>query len=526
MATYCAKFIPNFSDLTAPLRELTKKNVPFKWSSRHAQSFNAVKAALMSETVMAYFDKTKQTELITDASLFGLSAILTQKGSGSVDRKVVAYISRSLSDVERRYSQTEREALAIVWAVERLHVYLYGGHFTLITDCKPVELILNNPQSRPPARIERWNLRLQDYDFDVSYTKGHDNPSDFLSRHLPINDTSGDKQFQNIAEKYVCFLTQHAIPKAMTLPEIQQATTADPTLQLLMELITTGKWYLIDNLTTQSHPNVSIPELKAYRKIKSELALNEHDRIILRGSRIILPERLRLKAIHIAHEGHQGLVKTKQLLREKVWYPGIDKLAKNVVDTCILCQANGPKCPPEQLRTTTLPPRPWHTVNIDFCGPFPGGAYLLVVIDAYSRFPEVEIVSSTSAQSTILKLKRIFATHGIPEVLKSDNGPPFQSHAFHQFLKDHGIKHKPSSPLWPQGNGEAENFMKPLVKAVKSAHHDNKDWKWKYSIFYLITEPPLTLPRARVLLTCCTIEQLKLNYLSSQQKIQLQFIKR
>ena len=485
MATYCAKFIANFSDLTAPLRELTKKNVPFKWSSRHAQSFNAVKAALMSETVMAYFDKTKQTELITDASPFGLSAILTQKGSGSVDRKVVAYISRSLSDVERRYIQTEREALAIVWAVERLHVYLYGGHFTLITDCKPVELILNNPQSRPPARIERWNLRLQDYDFDVSYTKGHDNPSDFLSRHLPINDTSGDKQFQNIAEKYVCFLTQHAIPKAMTLPEIQQATTADPTLQLLMELITTDKWNLIDNLTTQSHPNVSIPELKAYRKIKSELALNEHDRIILRGSRIILPESLRLKVIHIAHEGHQGLVKTKQLLREKVWYPGIDKLAKNVVDTCILCQANGPKCPPEPLRMTTLPPRPWHTVNIDFCGPFSGGAYLLVVIDAYSRFPEVEIVSSTSAQSTILKLKRIFATHGIPEVLKSDNGPPFQSHAFHQFLKDHGIKHKPSSPLWPQGNGEAENFMKPLVKAVKSAHHDNKDWKMEIFDFLL-----------------------------------------
>ena len=112
-----------------------------------------------------------------------------------------------------------------------------------------------------------------------------------------------------------------------------------------MELITTGKWYLIDNLTTQSHPNVSIPELKVYRKIKSELALNELDRIILRGSRIILPERLCLKAVHIAHEGHQGLVKTKQLLREKVWYPGIDKLAKNAVDTSILCQANGPKCP-------------------------------------------------------------------------------------------------------------------------------------------------------------------------------------
>ena len=104
---------------------------------------------------MAYLDQNKETELITDASPFGVSAILTQKVPGSEQRNVVAYISRSLSDVERRYCQTEREALAIVWAIERLHIYLYGGHFTLITNCKPIELILNNPQSRPPVRIER-----------------------------------------------------------------------------------------------------------------------------------------------------------------------------------------------------------------------------------------------------------------------------------------------------------------------------------------------------------------------------------
>ncbi len=89
-----------------------------------------------------------------------------------------------------------------------------------------------------------------------------------------------------------------------------------------MELITTGKWYLIDTLNIQSYPNVKVSELKAYRKIKTELTFNEQDQIILRGSKIVLPESLRLKAIHIAHEGHQGLVKTKQLLREKVWYPG------------------------------------------------------------------------------------------------------------------------------------------------------------------------------------------------------------
>ena len=81
--------------------------------------------------------------------------------------------------MEQKYSQTEREALAIVWAMERLYLYLFGGHFTLVTDCKPVELILNNSMTKPPARIERWNLRIQDFDFDVRYVKGMENPSDF-----------------------------------------------------------------------------------------------------------------------------------------------------------------------------------------------------------------------------------------------------------------------------------------------------------------------------------------------------------
>ena len=164
------------------------------------------------------------------------------------------------------------------------------------------------------------------------------------------------------------------------------------------------------------------------------------------------------------------------------------------------------KVSPEPLRYDNI------TSTTDFCSPFSGGAYLLVVIDAYSRFPEVEIVSSSSAQSTILKLKRIFATHCIPEVLKGNNDLSFQSHTFHLFLKIHGIKHKPSSPLWPQGNGEAENFMKPLVKAVNCLHTmTTKIEKWKYLSFYLITELLPILSRASVLLSCCTIAQFQLN---------------
>ena len=156
MVNYCAKFIPNFIDLTKPLRALTTKNALFKWTDGHEQAFLEIKQALTSDIVMSYFNKNKCTEIITDAFPYGVSAILTQTTPGKNDRKVVSYVSRSLTEVERRYSQTEREALAIVWAIERLHIYLYGGPFTLYTNFKPMELILKNPKSKPSARIERW----------------------------------------------------------------------------------------------------------------------------------------------------------------------------------------------------------------------------------------------------------------------------------------------------------------------------------------------------------------------------------
>ena len=366
MATYCAKFIPQFSDITKPLRDLTKKNAQFSWQEEQQQALQKVKDLLTSDTVIAYFDKGKQTELVTDASPWGLSAILSQRTCGQDDRKIVAFVSRSLSSVEQRYSQTEREALAIVWAVERLHLYLCGGHFTLLTDCKPIELILNNPRSKPPARIERWNLRLQEYDFTVVHTKGSNNPSDFLSRH-PSQETC--QLQEKIATRYVNFISQHAVPKAMSLSEIEIATKEDVTLQKVADLVHTNNWELLNGQNIP--PQANMAELKRFAKVRDELTVNADASMVLRGSRIVIPAKLRTRAINIAHEGHQGIVKTKQLLREKIWFPGMDDEVKRIVGNCLACQANGPNQYPEPLQMSPLPPEPWHTVHVDFCGPLP-----------------------------------------------------------------------------------------------------------------------------------------------------------
>ena len=210
-------------------------------------------------------------------------------------------------------------------------------------------------------------------------------------------------EFAAISAKYLNFLVSHAVPKAMTQSEIQDATQSDKTMQHLTHLIQTNQWNFIN--APALDPEILQIEIKTFSKIRDELS------IAAEGSPIVLPTSLRQKAIEITHEGYQGVVKTKRLLREKVWFPGIDNLVRQTIETCVPCQATSSKSRPEPLEMTDLPPEVSHTAKIDFCGPFPGDEYLLVVIDAYSRFPEVEIVSSTSSEVTIPKLDRIFATH-------------------------------------------------------------------------------------------------------------------
>eukprot|EP00794_Sanderia_malayensis_P019335 gene19335-biopygen16222 len=166
MVNYSSKYIANFATIATPLRELTKTGVVFKWEKNHQTAFEQLKSALTTPPVMAYFDAAKETVLTVDVCVIDCqNCVIPSDPEG----KIIAYASRALSDVERRYSQTEKEALSIVWAVEHFHLYLYGHSFTLETDHKPLEIIYGSAKSKPCARIERWVLRLQPYDFNVKY---------------------------------------------------------------------------------------------------------------------------------------------------------------------------------------------------------------------------------------------------------------------------------------------------------------------------------------------------------------------
>ena len=171
--------------MAKPLWDLlrdAKPNAKLDWQEEHTQALNRIKAGIVNKA-MGYFKRDWRTHLEVDASPVGVGAVLYQVSQDGRQRYIVACWSQLLSEIERRYSQVEREALAVVLACERFRYYLIGCEFTLVTDCKAVELILRNPNAKPPVRFARFLIRLMDYDFIVIHKPGTDNMADYLSRN-------------------------------------------------------------------------------------------------------------------------------------------------------------------------------------------------------------------------------------------------------------------------------------------------------------------------------------------------------
>ena len=190
------------------------------------------------------------------------------------------------------------------------------------------------------------------------------------------------------------------IPRAISKEELEKATENDEELQRLITCVREKK---IDRRDLG---------MKAYSNVFDELVAV--DGLVLRGERIVVPRELRETIVTIAHESHQGIVRTKQLLRAHVWFLGIDKMVEMHVGKCLVCQATIPCHTREPLQMSDLPTGPWQKISVDFAGPFPNKDMVLVR-DQYSRYPVVEFVTSTSAEAVIPQLTRVFTTYGIPE---------------------------------------------------------------------------------------------------------------
>ena len=462
LAGFVARYIPDFETTVEPLRRLTRQKVPYIWSAEQEEAFQEIKRKLSSSTVLAYFNKNARTQVFADASPVGMGAVLVQEQRDG-NFKPVCYAAKALSPVERRYSQTEKEALALVWSCERFRNYLIGKEFELLTDHKPLEVIYG-ARSKPSARIERWVLRLQQFDYTVKHIPGKMNIADVLSRL----STGYDKTEVNLTEteEYVRAITTFAVPKTLSARQIEEESRKDDELNTLRQDIKTGDFRHCE---------------PAYRVIKDEFTTVGY--IIMRQSRIVIPKSLRRKTVELAHQGHQGIVKTKARLREKVWWPGIDRDCEEYCRQCHGCQVVSRPDTKEPIKVTSLPDAPWQDLALDFIGPFPTGEMVLVIVDYYSRYFLVNVMKKATTEKVIEALEESIDLFGIPYSITTDNGPQFISEQLKMYLEHMNIIHHKATPRWPQANGEVERQNRSLLKAMRALQAEGKDWRKELKSF-------------------------------------------
>ncbi|XP_015283489.1 PREDICTED: uncharacterized protein K02A2.6-like, partial [Gekko japonicus] len=203
---------------------------------------------------------------------------------------------------------------------------------------------------------------------------------------------------------------------------------------------------------------------------------------VLWGNRVVVPDKLRNRVLESLHEGHPGMVHTKALARGYVWWPGLDKEIEDWVRVCSQCQQvrpEPPQAPPQRWESSG---KPWARLHLDFAGPFQGNMFLIVV-DAMSKWLEVVRMKTTTSLAVIHALRHLFATHGLPDVLVSDNGPQFVSEEFKQFLTSNGIRQMTSAPFHPASNGQAERMVRTAKEALGKMNEG--DWSQRLGAFLL-----------------------------------------
>lgn len=448
MINYYSKFLPNLSSTLHPLHLLLRVGQHWKWTESCEQAFQEVKRQLTEAPVLVHYDPRLPLVLAADASAYGVGAVLSHRQPDGTD-KPIAFMSRTLTPSERNYAQVEREALALVFGIQKFHLHIYGRHFTLQTDHKLLTSILAPKNGIPPlaaARMQRWALMLSAYSYSIEFrpTSQHAN-ADGLSR-LPLPE----KQKEDSTHHTVFNVKQlESLP--VTTTDVRAATRKDTILSKVFLYLQKG-W-----------PRMVPKELLPYWRRREGLTVEGN--CLLLGYRVVVPTQLRKKMLDELHTAHPGVVRMKTLARSHMWWPCIDQDIEDTVKHCEACQKNKALPAKAPLHPWAWPTVPWERVHVDFVGPFLGKMFFIAV-DSHSKWPEVVVMQSTTASKTITVLREMFSRNGVPCKLVSDNGPQFVAEEFRDFMAQNGVKHVRTSPYHPASNGMAERLVQTLKRAL------------------------------------------------------------
>ena len=453
---YYRKFIFQFANIANPLYALLKKDVPFIWTNSCTEAFIELKRRLTISPILTPPDFTKAFIIRTDASKDGLGGVLLQLNDDS--KEVPIYFeSRTLSSSELNYSITDLEGKAVYHCVRKFKPYITGNSFITIvyTDHKPLVSIFANKEPMSSRHL-KWITELSILKVKVLYQEGKKNViADALSRMTTIEKNSTkaeDKEdkikVEDISKKETIYLIQNN--------NLNVNIDDDNNINNFMERFINKKIILIDGI-------------EYYKQ-------GDHLRKIIKN------KEEQIKLIGEAHYiGHEGTYKTYNRLKRDYYWKNMKRDVYLFVKCCHRCQLYRP----QQLNQftediATKPGYPFSRVGLDLIGPLPvtrnSNKFIIVLVDYLTKWVEAEALKSSESEEEIKFLKSVFARHGIPEILTTDNGPQFIADKTKAFLDLHDVYVHYISTYHPASNGEVENRNREISKYLRLLGETITDW--------------------------------------------------
>lgn len=496
LCTYYRRFVEGFASIAAPLHKLTEDKAAYQWNTDCEQSFRKLKASLCSSPILGYPEQQGKFILDTDASNTGIGAVLSQVQNG--EERVIEYYSRVLSKPERNYCVTRKELLAIVKSVNHFHKYLYGQEFLVRTDHAALKWLMEMKQ--PEGQIARWLEKLQQYHFKIKHRPGklHNN-ADALSRRPCKEECKHCLRVEQREGIITIRRTMFSENQEWTTGQLRDAQLKDSDIEPFLRLKENNE--ARPSWTDISEKGLTFKALWAQWDsllIENGLlkrAWESADGKELKTQLIVPKEKISevLEEMHGGKSGaHLGVNKTLEKIRNRFYWVNY---CQDVKSWCRQCS----KCAASQGHNTRSKGKmrkynvglPFERIAIDVAGPFPmtlkGNKYILVVMDYFSKWPEVFAIPNQEA-STIadVLVENVFSRFGVPMELHSDQGRNFESKLFQRLCDLMGIHKTRTTALHPQSDGMVERFNKTIEDHLsKVVEGHQQDWDQYLPLFLM-----------------------------------------
>lgn len=461
---YFRRFIKNYAMLAKPITDLTRKDESFSWSERVNSAFEELKMKLIQSPVLHLYNRLAKTELHTDGSAVGVAGILMQEGEDG-QMHMIYCVSKKNSEAEQKYHSHRTELLAIVWSVERLRSMLIGIHFVVVTDCQALTYLHTQKEQKP--QIARWYTTLMEYDFEIRHRKGTSMCHvDALSR-APVDED--DTFMEDLTDKK--FLMFSIMIEEDKILMIQ---LSDEKLRELIEILKKEP----EEISRKEKGRVRdfrLEEGRLYKAVK----VNGEDR-----SLCVIPDTMRKAIVMKYHDqmGHFSVDKTVAKILETCYFKNLRKYVRRHINGCFECllAKNPGGKRPGLLHPIPLPEAPMERLHLDHLGPFPksqrGNSYVLVVIDALTKFVQLYSVKTTRGAESILKMNSFIRRFGTPKMIVTDRGSAFTSNDFKEFCTQNGIRHNLVAVRWAQANGQVEVINRTIVPMISTTMKKEENW--------------------------------------------------